>query len=58
MLVDFLIRKAGLDISINELETHAMAGGNVNAVVAALIAMVKAILELGFNKVIAWIKKW
>lgn len=30
----------------------------VLAVVAALIAMVKAILDLGFNKVIAWIKKW
>ena len=30
--------KAGLDVSINGLETHLLAGGNVDRVVNALIA--------------------
>ena len=48
MVVDAYIsaKKAGLDISINELETHAMAGGNVNAVVAALISAHSAKINL------------
>mgnify|MGYP004596003513 CR=1 FL=1 len=48
MVVDAYIsaKKAGLDLSINELETHAMAGGNVNAVVAALISAHSAKINL------------
>ena len=48
MVVDAYIsaKKAGLDLSINELETHAMAGGNVNVVVAALISAHSAKINL------------
>ena len=48
MVVDAYInaRKAGLDININDLETHAMAGGNVNSVVAALISAHSAKINL------------
>jgi len=42
-------RKAGLDnISTSDLEVHYMAGGNVNKVVAALIAASKAGIELTY----------
>ena len=41
--------KAGIDISTNELETHFLAGGNVNNVVRALIAADKANIELNFK---------
>lgn len=48
LVVDAYIsaKKAGLDLSINELETHAMAGGNVNVVVAALISAHSAKINL------------
>src|SRR5574344_729567 len=48
MVVDAYInaKKAGLDISVDDLETHAMAGGNVNAVVAALISAHSAKITL------------
>ena len=48
MVVDAYIsaKKAGLDISIDELETHYMAGGNVNVVVAALISAHSAKINL------------
>lgn len=48
MVVDAYInaRKAGLEININDLETHAMAGGNVNSVVAALISAHSAKINL------------
>ena len=39
-------KKAGLDININDLETHAMAGGNVTSVVAALISAHSAKITL------------
>ncbi|MFQ6773086.1 MAG: flotillin-like protein FloA [Clostridia bacterium] len=39
-------KKAGLDIDINELETHSMAGGNIENIVSALIAAKSAGLEL------------
>lgn len=41
--------KAGLAISINELETHYMVGGNVGNVVRALVAADKADMELDFK---------
>lgn len=42
-------KKAGLSINVNELETHFMAGGNVNQVVAALIAAHNARIPLGVD---------
>ena len=48
MLVDAYImgKKAGLSITINELETHYLAGGNVTRVVNALISAHSAKIEL------------
>jgi len=42
--------RAGMGISTEELETHYLAGGNVNEVVRALIAAKKAGITLDFNK--------
>jgi len=42
--------KAGLDLSVNKLEAHHLAGGNVNRVVDALIAAQRANIELGFER--------
>lgn len=41
--------KAGLDISTNDLETHYLAGGNVEQVVKALISADKAGIRLAFK---------
>lgn len=43
-------QKAGLDIPISELETHLMAGGNVEKVVDALIACHSAKLDLSLEQ--------
>ena len=50
-LVDIYIisQKAGLDIPIVELETHLMAGGNIEKVVDALIAAHSAKLDLSLE---------
>ncbi|MDW7710487.1 MAG: flotillin-like protein FloA [Deferrisomatales bacterium] len=45
--------KAGLQISINELEAHYLAGGNVTRVVNALISADKANIALPFNRAAA-----
>ena len=45
--------KAGLDISVDSLESHFLAGGNVLRVVQALIAADKANIELDFNRAAA-----
>ncbi|MCK9574878.1 MAG: flotillin-like protein FloA [Clostridia bacterium] len=42
-------KKAGLDISINDLETHYMAGGNVTKVAYALIAAHSARIALTYD---------
>ncbi|HEY8444001.1 MAG TPA: flotillin-like protein FloA [Clostridia bacterium] len=42
-------RKAGLDINIEDLETHYMAGGNVIRVVDALISAHSANIKLSFD---------
>jgi len=51
LIVNALINanKAGIPITANDLETHYMAGGNVNNVVRALISADKANIPLGFN---------
>lgn len=51
VIVDAYIRakKAGLDILINDLETHYMAGGNVIKVVDALISAHSANIALSFS---------
>ncbi len=45
--------KAGLVLSIDKLEGHLLAGGNVDRVVHALIASQRAGIELGFERACA-----
>ncbi|NLO48328.1 MAG: flotillin-like protein FloA [Clostridiales bacterium] len=45
--------KAGLDISINKLEAHYLAGGNVDRVVNSLIAAQRADIALEFERAAA-----
>ncbi|BCN29128.1 flotillin-like protein FloA [Anaeromicropila herbilytica] len=45
--------KAGLDINVNQLEAHYLAGGNIDGVVNALIASERAGIELPFEKAAA-----
>lgn len=42
--------KAGLNIKVNQLEAHYLAGGNVDSVVNALIAAQRASMQLSFEK--------
>ncbi len=51
LIINALINstKAGLNISRTELETHFMAGGNVNNVIKALISADKASIPLDFK---------
>lgn len=46
-------QKAGLDVTINQLEAHFLAGGNVDKVVNALIAAQRANIPLGFERAAA-----
>ncbi|MDD4774358.1 MAG: flotillin-like protein FloA [Eubacteriales bacterium] len=54
-VVDPLIKavKAGIDLNINQLEAHYLAGGNVDRVVNALIAAQRADIALSFEKAAA-----
>ena len=45
--------KAGLNLSINDLEAHYLAGGNINDVIDALIASERANINLSFEKAAA-----
>ncbi|MCR4397858.1 MAG: flotillin-like protein FloA [Firmicutes bacterium] len=45
--------KAGLDVNVNSLEAHYLAGGNVDRVVNALIAAQRAEIPLGFERAAA-----
>jgi len=45
--------KAGLDIAIDELEAHYLAGGNINTLVDALIAAQRANIPLEFERAAA-----
>jgi uncharacterized protein YqfA (UPF0365 family) len=45
--------KAGLDLSINELEAHYLAGGNVTRLVNAMISADKANIPLPFKRAAA-----
>lgn len=53
-LVQPLIKanKAGLGLNISQLETHFLAGGNVDRVINALIAAQRANIPMAFEK--AW----
>ena len=42
--------KAGLNLTITKLETHYLAGGNVDRVINALIAAQRANIQLAFEK--------
>lgn len=46
-------RKAGMNLGVNQLEAHYLAGGNVDKVVNALIAAERAGIELPFEKAAA-----
>jgi len=46
-------RQAGLNLNVNQLEAHYLAGGNVDNVVDALIASERAGIELRFEKAAA-----
>jgi uncharacterized protein YqfA (UPF0365 family) len=45
--------KAGLELNVNKLEGHYLAGGNVDNVVNALIAAQRANIDLGFERAAA-----
>ncbi len=45
--------KAGLDVTVNKLEAHYLAGGNVDRVVNALIAAQRAEIPLPFERAAA-----
>lgn len=45
--------KAGIDLGIDKLEAHYLAGGDVNSVVDALIAAQRANINLGFEQAAA-----
>ena len=45
--------KAGLNLTISKLETHFLAGGNVDRVINALIAAQRANMEIAFEKACA-----
>ncbi|WP_207640972.1 flotillin-like protein FloA [Desulfofalx alkaliphila] len=45
--------KAGLDVTVNQLEAHYLAGGNVDRVVNALIAAERANIDLPFERAAA-----
>src|SRR5699024_7627640 len=45
--------KAGLNVETNQLESHYLAGGNVDRVVNALIAAHRANMELTFERAAA-----
>ena len=45
--------KAGLQLNITQLETHLLAGGNVDKVINALIAAQRANISLAFEKACA-----
>lgn len=45
--------KAGLSVNTNQLESHYLAGGNVDRVVNALIAAQRANIELSFERTAA-----
>ncbi|NPV70474.1 MAG: flotillin-like protein FloA [Firmicutes bacterium] len=45
--------KGGIDVNVNSLEAHFLAGGNVDRVVNALIAAQRAEIPLGFERAAA-----
>ncbi|RYD36064.1 MAG: UPF0365 family protein, partial [Verrucomicrobiaceae bacterium] len=55
MIVDARItaKKAGIEIPINDIEAHFLAGGNVIPTIQALIAARKAGIELDWNRACA-----
>ncbi len=45
--------KAGLDVSIDKMEAHYLAGGNIDRVINALIAAQRADIDLVFERAAA-----
>jgi len=54
-LINPLIKatKAGLDVTLNKMEAHYLAGGNIDRVINALIAAQRANIPLGFEQAAA-----
>lgn len=54
-LINPLIKatKAGLDVSLNKMEAHYLAGGNIDRVINALIAAQRANIDLEFERAAA-----
>src|SRR5690554_2836904 len=54
-IINPLIRytKAGLDLKVDQLESHFLAGGNVDRVTNALIAAQRAGIDIGFERAAA-----
>ena len=54
-LINPLIKatKAGLEVTLNKMEAHYLAGGNIDRVINALIAAQRANIPLGFEKAAA-----
>lgn len=48
-----MLKKGGINISLQALESHSLAGGNVSRVASALIAAQKAGIVLSFDKATA-----
>ncbi len=46
-------RKAGLGVTVNQLEAHYLAGGNVDRVINSLIAAQRAEIDLSFERAAA-----
>ena len=55
LIVESLITatKAGLSVTVSEVETHYLAGGNVSSVIKALISADKANINLSFKQATA-----
>ena len=46
-------QKSGLDVDVDRMEAHYLAGGNVEAVISALISADKADIALSFERATA-----
>ena len=50
--------KAGLEVNLDRMEAHFLAGGNVNAVILALISADKANIPLTYERAASIARAW
>lgn len=48
-----ILRKAGIDVTCRALESHVLAGGNLDAVTSAVVAADKAGIDIDFSRIAA-----